>query len=68
MSTQFIGSKFAARNGYGQNGFQGASSDLPGQRTTSGFLPDVTAPLNSQVRHVSAEPYPTTFGHHKPKS
>jgi hypothetical protein len=28
------------KRGYGQNGFNGASSDLPGERTTSGFLPD----------------------------
>lgn len=28
------------KQGYGQNGFNGASSDLPGERTTSGFLPD----------------------------
>lgn len=27
-------------SGYGQNGFQGPSSDLPGKRTTSGFLPE----------------------------
>ena len=26
--------------GYGQNNFTGPSSDLPGQRTTSGFLPE----------------------------
>jgi hypothetical protein len=26
--------------GYGQNGFQGPSSDLPGKRTVSGFLPE----------------------------
>ena len=36
--------------GYGQNGFSGASSDQPGQKTTSGFLPAVGAPINSQTR------------------
>ena len=32
-STEFVGSHEKARNGYGQNGYQGASSDLPGKRT-----------------------------------
>lgn len=48
MAVDIVGSKqpqFASQakptsQGYGQNGFQGPSSDLPGQRTTSGFLPD----------------------------
>lgn len=62
-STIFIGSKFQAKNGYGQNGFHGASSDLPGQHTTSGFLPAVVAPKDDwQTRNVSKEQYPTTFG------
>ena len=26
---------------YGQNGYSGPSSDLPGKRTTSGFLPEL---------------------------
>jgi hypothetical protein len=34
-----IASHFKAKNGYGQNGYQGASSDTPGEHTTSGFLP-----------------------------
>lgn len=46
MSTDIVGSQmspFASdalkedKRGYGQNGFGGASSDLPGQNTTSGF-------------------------------
>lgn len=67
----FIPSHEAANNGYGQNGYLGPSSDLPGQRTTSGFLPDVTLPKtdhNWQTRDVSKNTYPTTFGHHKPMS
>lgn len=48
MATDIVGSKQPTfpsdakpdNAGYGQNGFQGASSDLPGKRTTSGFLPE----------------------------
>lgn len=47
MATDIVGSKQPtfpsdakpSNAGYGQNGFQGPSSDLPGQHTTSGFLP-----------------------------
>jgi hypothetical protein len=47
MTTNIVGSKTPTfpsdakpdNSGYGQNGFGGASSDLPGQHTTSGFLP-----------------------------
>lgn len=63
-SDVFVGSHMKAKNGYGQNGFQGASSDLPGKRTTSDFLPQTTVPGdNWQTREVSAEQkVPTTFG------
>lgn len=49
-----------SKRGYGQNGYRGASSDTPGQRTTSGFLPDCTlaSAVNSQMRTVSAKPFP----------
>ncbi len=48
---------------YGQNGFDHASSDVPGENTRSGFLPGPSsAPLNSQLRKVNATPLPTTFG------
>jgi hypothetical protein len=51
-------------NGYGQNGYAGPSSDLPGQHTTTGFLPQVTLPASDadwQTRKVSAEQkVPTT--------
>lgn len=33
MADVFVASKEKSKNGYGQNGFQGASSDLPGQTT-----------------------------------
>lgn len=50
------GSKMKPKNGYGQNGFQGASSDLPGEHTTSGFLPAASVPGEDwQTRKVSAE-------------
>lgn len=68
----FIGSRIKAKNGYGQNGFQGASSDLPGEHTTSGFLPQVTVPDkitaseneggNWQTRPVSKDGYPPAHG------
>jgi hypothetical protein len=43
---QEIKSHFKARNGYSQNSYQGASSDLPGQHTTSGFLPPTVLPAH----------------------
>jgi len=48
MATDIVGSNlppFASdalresKRGYGQNGYGGASSDLPGENTNSGFLP-----------------------------
>lgn len=56
-SEEFVGSHLKSKNGYGQNGFQGASSDLPGKHTTSGFLPAVKLPAESadgQTRKVDA--------------
>lgn len=54
----FIQSNEPANNGYGQNGFQGPSSDLPGQHTTSGFLPQSAVPKSDwQTRSVSKEQY-----------
>ena len=56
-STEFVGSHLKAKNGFGQNGYQGASSDTPGQHTTSDFLPQAKVPADDwQTRHVSAEP------------
>lgn len=51
---------------YGQNGYGGASSDLPGQRTTSGFLNTMTPPVNDQLRKVKADALPASFGMKKP--
>jgi hypothetical protein len=63
MSNEIIGSKIPARNGYGQNGAQNASSDLPGEKTTSGFLPKGVVPNDAtQVRTVSAQPIAPAHG------
>ena len=63
MATDVVGSKMKADNGYGQNGYSGASSDLPGQRTTSGFLPQGAVPTDPwQTRQVDTKNVPTTFG------
>jgi hypothetical protein len=35
MAQDIVGSKMPANNGYGQNGFQGASSDSPGSVRTN---------------------------------
>lgn len=51
---------------YGQNGYGGASSDLPGQRTTSGLLNTMTPPVNDQLRKVKADALPASFGMKKP--
>jgi len=56
MSVEVVGSKMKSDNGYGQNGYSGASSDTPGQHTTSGFLPQATLPADwGQTRPVSPE-------------
>jgi hypothetical protein len=69
--TEFVGSHLRAKNGYGQNGFQGPSSDTPGKHTASGFLPAVKLPAaddNGQTRNVKSDQYPTTFGMTGPKA
>lgn len=75
MTTNIVGSDepdFASEQlepsnaGYGQNGFGGPSSDTPGTRTASGFLPDPGKPVNSQLRKQDATPIATTFGMKKP--
>jgi len=70
MAEEIIGSKMKADNKYGQNGYQGASSDLPGEKTTSGFLPQSSVPdSNWQTRHVSAEQkVATAHGHKNPNA
>lgn len=78
MSTQIVGSDFPefaseqlapapSKPGYGQNQFNGAASDLPGQNTRSGFLPGTTTPVNNQLRKIKADALPTTFGMKSPK-
>lgn len=59
----FISSHEKPENSYGQNGYQGPSSDLPGQHTTSDFLPQAEVPTDDwQTRSVSKEPYAPAFG------
>jgi hypothetical protein len=59
----FVASREKAKNGYGQNGFQGPSSDQPGQHTTSGFLPAVSVPNSDwQTRKVSGDQYAPAGG------
>jgi len=77
MTQDVVGSKlspFASdglkedKRGYGQNGYGGASSDLPGQKTTSGFLPQTDLPTAQaarkrfQERDVSDQTYPLSHG------
>lgn len=72
MTEVFVASKEKPKNGYGQNGYQGASSALPGQKVTSGFLPEVKLPdgvtakvnegANWQTRAVDAAQYPASHG------
>lgn len=59
----FVASELPAKNRYGQNGYQGPSSDLPGQHTTSGFLPQARVDGSKwQTRDVKKDQYPTTHG------
>lgn len=69
MAEDIVGSRVKSNNGYGQNGYQGASSDLPGQATRMnrdyGLATDPVknkADCDWQTRSVSKEAYPTTFG------
>lgn len=76
MSNEIVGSKSPtfpseqrpSKRGYGQNGFTGASSDLPGEHTCSDFLPrcDLGAAVNSQMRTVSDKQIPAAFGQKGP--
>lgn len=62
--TNVVGSHEKAQNRYGQNGYQGPVSDLPGgKRTTSGFLKQVHVPDDKwQTREVSKQGYAPAFG------
>jgi hypothetical protein len=58
--TEIIASRLKPENKYGQNGYQGPSSDTPGEHTTSGFLPQAAAPDSGgqtrQLRGGNADP------------
>lgn len=63
----------AGNKGYGQNGYGGASSDLPGQHTCSGFLPECKLPKDAngpdwQTRPVSSKPLAPAHGQHGPRT
>lgn len=63
----FIGSREKSDNAYGQNGYHGPSSDLPGQKTRMnrdfGLDADPSdKPGDWQTRAVKAEAYPTHPG------
>lgn len=75
MAIDVVGSKMKPDNGYGQNGYAGPSSDLPGQRTKINSPvagPDMLEPSEIksfrenagwQTRPVAAEQkVPTTKG------
>jgi hypothetical protein len=83
MAIEVVGSKLPSENGYGQNGYSGSSSTLPGERVRIENLggkavADVSVPDNItdnlqekagwETRPVKTEPYPTAFGHHQPAS
>lgn len=63
----FVASREKAENAYGQNGYQGPSSDLPGQSTRMardfGLAADPTASAGDwQTRKVDATPIATHPG------
>lgn len=51
-----------SKEGYGQNGYGGASSDVPGEKTTSDFLPQPGTPVNDQTRTLVGKTAPDAFG------
>jgi hypothetical protein len=72
-----IATKVPANNHYGENGYQGPSSDLPGQHTTTGFAKteDVVRDLvkadgfSDQTRKIDpAQRVPTAHGMKSPNS
>lgn len=79
--TEFVGSHEKAHNGYGQNGYQGASSDLPGQKTrmntdygtlgadniiNSTRKSRDTGNIDGQTRSVKSEAYAPAHGMKSP--
>lgn len=72
-STIFIGSREKADNKYGQNGYHGPSSTVPGDKEVriKGFGDAVAVPErtdNWQTRKVETSPYPTTHGMSAPRA
>jgi len=63
MAQDIVGSKMPglaseglkpSKAGYGQNGYGGASSDVPGENTSSGFLPGISqADLSAALDRVN---------------
>jgi hypothetical protein len=64
MSTDVVGSKMPARNGYGENGFDGPSSVMP--PVTPPLVPKDAGIRGPQTRRVSDEPLPPAHGMRKP--
>lgn len=64
MAQEIVGSRFKAENVFGQNGYRGPSSTVPGETEPHYGIQasKPTAPSNVQVRSVSAEPYPLAHG------
>lgn len=68
---EIVATKEKPKNGYGQNGYQGPASDLPGQHTrieglsTPAVVPGRTSDGTPdwQTRKVSAAPFATAHGH-----
>lgn len=65
---QYIKSDEKAENRYGQNGYGGPSSDLPGKKTSTGFLPqckvskDFRSESDWQTRKVDSAPLAKAHG------
>lgn len=64
-----LGSNMKAKNGYGQNGYPGPSSDLPGQHSTAGFVPQSSVPTSDwQTRKVSTKQLAPAHAQKGPKT
>lgn len=66
--SQFIKSNEPADAGYGRNGYSGASSDLPGKKTTTSKATKVAPPQSNvpssdwQTRAIDASPIKPAHG------
>lgn len=66
-TSEMLGSKMNAKNNYGQNGYSGSSSDLPGEHTVMdrafGLAADPSPSAGDwQTRKVSGEGYKPAHG------